>query len=202
MLANLTRSTPKSICNMTARLPVPLASHFITFLCRHTQLFDVLLGLLPVEEFPRKHHRDGKFLTGSNQMQLKNILLTCCSSVSLSSPRLHSAIQETEQNCFRQRKWDRFVTNCSESKLRCCNHRHCNRECCCTSGKYLDESIQRTNSPLYTYSFSLFVLCCLGGKGFVQTAEFRLKPRAAVIRSFRVLGTVQLFVMMIKEHLN
>ena len=67
-LANLARSTPKSICNMTARLPVPLASHFITFLFRHTQLFDVLLGLLPVEEFPRRHHRDGKFLTGSNQM--------------------------------------------------------------------------------------------------------------------------------------
>lgn len=74
---------------MSAWLFLPLASLLRTFLLRYTQkskfwdllvfwifsvfsylsaaVVDLLLGLLPVEEFPRKHYRDGEFLAGSTQ---------------------------------------------------------------------------------------------------------------------------------------
>ena len=34
---------------------------------------DLLLGLLPVEEFQRKHNRDRKFLAGSSQVHLREV---------------------------------------------------------------------------------------------------------------------------------
>ena len=77
----------------------PLASCFMTCLLGHVQTYvfrlfgfffrlsffsfsylfaaviDLLLGLLPVQKSPRKHHRDGQFLPWSSHMWSQEILL-------------------------------------------------------------------------------------------------------------------------------
>ena len=46
---------------------------FFSFSYLFAAVVDLLLGLLPVEEFQRKHNRDRKFLAGSSQVHLREI---------------------------------------------------------------------------------------------------------------------------------
>ena len=47
---------------------------FFSFSYLFAAVVDLLLGLVPVQEFPRKHTRDGKFLPGGSQVSLREIL--------------------------------------------------------------------------------------------------------------------------------